>query len=134
LRAVEPLIRDPGGGVSTPAATWDRGELRAGLITPCCLRVHHSTSTVPDRPAADRKGIRMRIFMFKSEAKSELRAFAGDSAGSKLPRQHGPWHATGVIRPDKDPPYNLPRVAIEKAIKADGFQLWRLKSKPSPPA
>ena len=39
-----------------------------------------------------------------------------------------------VIRPDKDPPYNLPRTAIEKAIKADGFQLWRLKSKLSPPA
>jgi hypothetical protein len=138
LPAVEPLIRD--GGVSTLAATWDRVELRAPtpqaaeLTTPSCLRVHHSTSIVLDRPAADRKGIRMRIFMFKSEAKSELRAFAGDSAGSKLPRQHGPWHATGVIRPDKDPPYNLPRVAIEKAIKADGFQLWRLKSKPSPPA
>src|SRR6516165_12080367 len=85
------------------------------------------------RPLTER-GLVMRIFMFKSEAKSELRAFAGDSAGSKLPRQHGPWHATGVIRPDKDPPYNLPRPAIEKAIKADGFQLWRLKSKLSPPA
>jgi hypothetical protein len=96
--------------------------------------VRHPTLIVFDRRAADRKGIRMRIFMFKSEAKSELRAFAGDSAGSKLPRQHGPWHATGVIRPDKDPPYNLPRTAIEKAIKADGFQLWRLKSKLSPPA
>ena len=49
----------------------------------------------------------MRIFMFKSEATGELRAFAGDSAGSKLPQQLGPWHAIGVIRPDKDPPHNL---------------------------
>ncbi len=71
----------------------------------------------------------MRIFIFKSDAKSDLRAFAGDSAGSKLPQQHGPWHATGVIRPDKDPPNNLPRAAIEKAIGAVGFQLWRMKAK-----
>ncbi len=71
----------------------------------------------------------MRIFMFKSEAKSDLRAFAGDSAGSKLPRQHGPWHAVGVIRPEKDPPHNLSRDAIEKAIEETGFQLWRMKPK-----
>lgn len=71
----------------------------------------------------------MRIFIFKSDAKTGLRAFAGDSAGSKLPQQHGPWHATGVIRPDKDPPHNLPRAAIEEAIEAKGFQLWRVKPK-----
>ena len=41
----------------------------------------------------------MRIFMFKSDAKgSELCAFAGDAEGSKLPQQHGPWHATGTRR------------------------------------
>jgi hypothetical protein len=73
----------------------------------------------------------MRIFMFKSEAKNELRAFAGDSAGSKLPRQHGPWHAIGVIRPERDPPHNLSRSAIEKAIETTGFQLWRVKPKSS---
>jgi hypothetical protein len=44
----------------------------------------------------------MRIFMFKSDGKGELCAFAGDAEGSKLPQQHGPWHATGVIRPDKE--------------------------------
>ena len=70
----------------------------------------------------------MRIFIFKSEAKSELRAFAGDSAGSKLPQRHGPWHAVGVIRPDKDPPHKFSRATIEKAIESEGFQLWRMKS------
>jgi hypothetical protein len=69
----------------------------------------------------------MRIFMFKSEANATLRAFAGDPAGSKLPRQHGPWHATGVIREDKAPPHQFSRDAIEKAIDKDGFQLWRMK-------
>ena len=69
----------------------------------------------------------MHIFMFKSEAKDDLRAFAGDSSGSKLPAQHGPWKATGVIRPDRAPPHNLPRRAIEKAIRGQGFQLWRVK-------
>lgn len=71
----------------------------------------------------------MRIFMFKSDAASELCAFAGDPEGSKLPQQHGPWHATGVIRPDKQPPHNFSRSAIEKAINEQGFQLWRIKPK-----
>jgi hypothetical protein len=71
----------------------------------------------------------MHIFMFKSEAKSDLRAFAGDSSGSKLPAQHGPWQATGVIRPDRAPPHNLSRRAIEKAITGQGFQLWRVTEK-----
>jgi hypothetical protein len=69
----------------------------------------------------------MRIYIFKSEAKNELHAFAGDSTGSKLPQQHGPWTATGVIRADKSPPHNFSRDAIEEAIEAEGFQLWRLK-------
>jgi hypothetical protein len=71
----------------------------------------------------------MHIFMFKSGTKSELRAFAGDSSGSKLPAQHGPWLATGVIRPDRAPPHNLSRRAIEKAINGQGFQLWRVTEK-----
>lgn len=71
----------------------------------------------------------MRIFMFKSEGAGDLRAFAGDSAGSKLPQKFGPWHAIGVIRPDKDPPHNFSRAAIEKAIDGPGFQLWRIKKK-----
>ena len=69
----------------------------------------------------------MRIFIFKSESNDVLCAFAGDSAGSKLPPQHGPWQATGVIRDDKDPPHRFSRAAIEKAIDAEGFQLWRMK-------
>ncbi len=72
----------------------------------------------------------MRIFIFKSEKSPALRAFAGDSEGSKLPQQHGPWHAIGVIRPDVDPPHRLPRAAIEKAIGDQGFQLWRMTEKP----
>ncbi|HEU5275683.1 MAG TPA: hypothetical protein VFU97_18620 [Xanthobacteraceae bacterium] len=69
----------------------------------------------------------MHIFMFKSQSRDDLRAFAGDSSGSKLPEQHGPWQATGVIRPDRAPPHNLSRRAIEKAINGQGFQLWRVK-------
>ena len=71
----------------------------------------------------------MRIYIFKSETKRELRAFAGDLTGSKLPQNHGPWTATGVIGPDKAPPHNLSRRAIEEAIEAEGFQLWRLRKK-----
>jgi hypothetical protein len=69
----------------------------------------------------------MRIYIFKSDSNSELQAFVGDLAGSKLPDQFRPWRAVGAIAPDKDPPYKLPREAIEKAIDTHGFQLWRMK-------
>lgn len=67
----------------------------------------------------------MRIFVFKSEANPHLRAFAGDLAGNQLPKQFGPWSATGAIAPDRNPPHNLSREVIEAAIKEQGFQLWR---------
>jgi hypothetical protein len=71
----------------------------------------------------------MYIYIFRSDVTKELRAFAGDAAGSRLPNQFGPWHAVGVVRPDKAPPCNLPRDAIQKAIEINGFQLWRMKPK-----
>lgn len=71
----------------------------------------------------------MRIYVFKSDTTDRLRAFAGDPDVNKLPRQHGPWTATGTISPDNAPPYNFSRDAIEKAINAEGFQLWRLREK-----
>jgi hypothetical protein len=67
-----------------------------------------------------------RIFIFKSEAKPDLRAFGGDLAGSQLPSQFKPWRAVGAVAPGQQPPYNLPRGVIEKAIKDQGFQLFRL--------
>lgn len=69
----------------------------------------------------------MRIFIFKSDVNSELRAFSDDQGGHKLPAQFRPWHAIGVIRPDSVPPHNLNREVIEASITSDGFQLWRMK-------
>jgi hypothetical protein len=71
----------------------------------------------------------MRIFIFKSETNPHLRAFGGDLAGSQLPKQFGPWRATGAIAPDRSPPHNLSRDVIEAAIKEQGFQLWRLSKR-----
>jgi hypothetical protein len=71
----------------------------------------------------------MRIFIFKSETRPELRAFGGDLAGSRLPKQFSPWHAVGAIAPDRDPPHELSREVIEAAIEAQGFQLWRMSKK-----
>jgi hypothetical protein len=68
----------------------------------------------------------VRIYIFKSETRKDLHAFAADVAGNKLPKRHGPWTVTGAIGPDKAPPYNFSRDAIEGAIDAAGFQLWRL--------
>ncbi|MBV8840387.1 MAG: hypothetical protein JO000_27945 [Alphaproteobacteria bacterium] len=73
----------------------------------------------------------MNIYMFKSEAKGELRAFAGDAAGSKLPDQFRPWHATGVVSAGKALPHRISRATVEDAIEANGFQLWRFKAEDS---
>jgi hypothetical protein len=71
----------------------------------------------------------MRIFIFKSEARSDLRAFGGDLAGLQLPTQFKPWRVVGAIAPDKDPPYKLSREVIEAGIRERGFQLFRLGKK-----
>jgi len=71
----------------------------------------------------------VRIFIFKSETRKELHAFAGDPGGSRLPPNHGPWTVTGVVGADRPPPHNFSRDAIEEAIAGEGFQLWRLIKK-----
>ena len=70
----------------------------------------------------------MRLYVFKSDANGDLRAFAGDMTGSKLPERFRPWHAVGAVAPGAAPPHGLSRDDIEKAIEAQGFQLWRLKA------
>jgi len=85
-----------------------------------------------NRRARPREVDTMRLYVFKSEAQTDLRAFAGDPAGSKLPSRFAPWHAVGVVAADKDPPHQLPRADIEKAIEGSGFQLWRRRAKAKP--
>jgi hypothetical protein len=71
----------------------------------------------------------MRLFIFESETNTDLRAFVGDAAGRNLPDQFRPWREIGAVRSESAPPYNLSRDTIEKAIDAQGFQLWRVKPK-----
>jgi len=71
----------------------------------------------------------MRLYVFRSDANGDLRAFAGDIEGSMLPERFGPWHLVGAVAPDAAPPHGLSRQGIERAIGAEGFQLWRLKRK-----
>jgi hypothetical protein len=72
----------------------------------------------------------MRFYLFKSETRTGLRAFASDIAGSKLPERHGPWTVTGVVAAGNAPPHGFSRDAIEDALAKEGFQLWRLRTKP----
>ena len=74
-----------------------------------------------------KRGGAMRIFIFKSEANPDLRAFGVHLAGIKLPGQFKPWRAVGTIAPNQDLPYKLARDDLEKAISECGFQLFRLK-------
>jgi hypothetical protein len=96
----------------------------AGLLetTPDLITTSGATWTLEQENA-------MRIYVFKSETTEKLRAFAGDPDVNKLPRQHGPWTVTGAIGPESPPPHKFSREAIEKAIGAEGFQLWRLRDK-----
>ena len=71
----------------------------------------------------------MRIYIFKSDADDDLRAFSDDPSGIKLPERFRPWHAFGAIAPGNAPPHGLPRDKIEQAIRDSGFQLWRMKVK-----
>ena len=71
----------------------------------------------------------MRLYIFKSDANTGLRAFTGDAAGSELSDRFSPWRAIGVVAPENAPSYNLSRETIEEAIGTHGFQLWRVKAK-----
>jgi hypothetical protein len=69
----------------------------------------------------------MKLYIFRSETKSDIRAFCADIAGSKLPERFRPWRAIGVVAIGRAPPHNFPRAEIEKSIETQGFQLWRMK-------
>lgn len=75
----------------------------------------------------------MRMYMFKSQTRKALRAFAAEQDGGKLPTHHGPWTVVGVVGKAKEPPYNLSRAVIEAAIDARGFQMFRLITKSTIP-
>jgi hypothetical protein len=86
-------------------------------------RVDNDNDIQPER------GMPMRLFIFKSDPRPELRAFGGDLVGSQLPKQFSPWRAIGAVAPDRAPPHELSRDVIETAIKTQGFQLWRMSKK-----
>lgn len=71
----------------------------------------------------------MRLFIFKSEPRPDLRAFGADLVGSQLPKQFAPWRAIGAVAPTGALPHKLSRDLIEAAVKTQGFQLWRMKQK-----
>lgn len=71
----------------------------------------------------------MRFFIFKSETRRDLQAFAADRSGNTLPVHHGPWTVIGVVGEASALPHKLSRVAIEDAIEQHGFQMWRLAKK-----
>jgi hypothetical protein len=71
----------------------------------------------------------VRIFIFKSESRSDLGAFAATPDRHDLPSKFGPWAAVGVVPADKAPPHRLDRKLIEREIELNGFQLFRTRPK-----
>ena len=49
----------------------------------------------------------MRIFMFTSQAKADLHAFAGDEGGTRLPEKYAPWGLTGALGSRESPPHRI---------------------------
>jgi hypothetical protein len=82
-----------------------------------------------DNAVAPIEGGPMRIYVFTSKSKKNLRAFTDDMSGGKLPQQFAPWRANGMIATKEEFPYRFARDQIEKSITDSGFQLWRLKLK-----
>jgi hypothetical protein len=76
-----------------------------------------------------KSGRDVSIYIFKSETRNELHAFADDQRGSRLPEHHGPWTAIGIVGEHKAPPHGISRKTIEDAIDGKGFQLWRKTKK-----
>jgi hypothetical protein len=70
----------------------------------------------------------MRIFVFKSESRPNLSAFAGDSVGARLPEKFGPWRLMNTAPRGGALPHNVFRPPVEKAIMLEGFQLFRVKA------
>ena len=71
----------------------------------------------------------MRIFIFKSSAKSGLRAFAGEAGGQKLPTKLGPWHAVGVDPRGQGAALQRQPRRHRTCDRRPGFQLFKMKSK-----
>lgn len=82
-----------------------------------------------DNVVAPTEGGHMRIYVFTSKSKTNLRAFTDDMTGGKLPQQFAPWRANGMIPAHEEFPYRFARDQIEQSIADSGFQLWRLKMK-----
>ncbi len=71
----------------------------------------------------------MRIFVFKSETRPNLCAFAGDMVGTRLPVKFGPWRLMNTVPRGGGLPYDVPRSGVERAIMIEGFQLFRMKAR-----
>ncbi len=65
------------------------------------------------------------IHIFSSTNGSGLHAFTDDAEGSRLPVRHGPWKHTSRVPAGRDLPHGIARRAVEAAIAAHGFQMWR---------
>ena len=61
---------------------------------------------------------------FRSERRSNLYAFAEDSAGAKLPREDGPWRLVRSVDPGEGWTGAVDRSAVETGIRVNGYYLF----------
>ena len=62
-------------------------------------------------------------FLFRSERDPETQAFAGDSAGSALPAENGPWTLVRQVSSDDEWTHTTTRDVVAAGIAVNGFVL-----------
>jgi hypothetical protein len=71
-------------------------------------------------------------YVFQSGRSTELRGFAEDAAGTKLPLEYGPWTLVQQITPDQGWDLGISRAVVATAVLENGFYLWGpLEQRPS---
>jgi hypothetical protein len=61
---------------------------------------------------------------FRSERRPNQHAFAEDSAGTKLPREDGPWRLVRTVDPEEGWTNVLDRSTVEAGVKLNGYFLF----------
>ncbi|CAN7640709.1 PRC-barrel domain-containing protein [Bosea sp. LjRoot237] len=71
-------------------------------------------------------------YLFQAVNSPDLRGFAEEPAGAKLPRDLGPWTLVQQIRPNEEWTPTVSRAVVAAGIIENGFYLWGPAERPEP--
>ena len=68
--------------------------------------------------------MRSAYYVFQSASALDLRGITGDSEGTMLPAEYGPWTLQRQIAPDEPWTEDVDLSVVEFGIQENGFYLW----------